>query len=163
MHLIVITCKQGHATVLSRCLLQEFTCQDWLIWIGRTQKSNFKLMLRHYLEWTLVSSPKWGQSSITGGISDRQPRKQPKLIVSSTCHSRAVDCFLEICSQGLQENIADSLPNLKTDYTHPISSLMGLLSLSSPCAVGLATLAQVLQHVEEYYDWQWDQILPTMF
>ena len=66
---------------------------------------------------------------ITGDVKDRPRSGRPKNTVSSPCqHLGAVGCLLQICSQGLQDDMADgSLPRQSgTDYTQPISGLIGL-------------------------------------
>ena len=71
---------------------------------------------------------------ITGDVKDRREvgvprRRKPKKTVSSPCqHLGAVGCLLQICSQGLQDDMADgSLPRqFGTDYKQPNSGLIGL-------------------------------------
>ena len=75
---------------------------------------------------------------ITGDVKDIREvgrevgvprRRHPKKTVSSPCqHLGAVGCLLQICTQGMQDDMADgSLPRQSgTDYTQPISGLIGL-------------------------------------
>ena len=60
---------------------------------------------------------------ITGDVTDRPQSGRPKKTTP-----QEVGCLLQICIQGLQDDMADSsLPRQSgTDYTQPISGLIGL-------------------------------------
>lgn len=106
------------ATVVSRCLLQESAPHTWLIWI-RSKKLQAGVMQNKVKAWFAVSPCTISKMrAIDRGISETsckvgtQRKRHPEKSLSSTCQlSGAVDFLQQICSQVLQDNIADgSLP-----------------------------------------------------
>ena len=67
---------------------------------------------------------------ITGDVKDRPRSGRPKKTTPQEDHFITLSALslLQICSQGLQDDMADgSLPRQSgTDYTQPISGLIGL-------------------------------------
>lgn len=92
----------GPAALVSRRLLQESACHDCLIWI---EPGNFKLVFHKTKSPGTIPKLK-AKTSLEVGV----PRRwHPKNTGSSPCqHLGIVGCFLQICSQGLHDDTANS-------------------------------------------------------
>ena len=130
------TVSMGPTTVstatVSKCLLQESACLtdlDRVLAIGQLQAG----VLQNQVAALFGVSPSTisrlkAKFHITG-VKDRPRSGRPKKAISSPCqHLGAVGCLLQICSQSLQDDMANSsLPRqYGTDCTQPISGLIGL-------------------------------------